>query len=254
MGSGMARGAHARGKRIAFGDGKTIQWHPYAHEIFRNNPNVAPPGSEDAQDIEWIAHYWGKRLYNRCTPTHWEWVGGHNNKPGEIFFSDEELKFASQFEPGFILIEPNVPKFKSVAVNKQWALDRYDSAARDLARGGHRIAQFRYGPPSGPGHTLSGVKRIEAPTFRHALAVLACAKLYIGPEGGLHHGAAAVGVPAVVIFGGFIAPATTGYDTHHNIFRGDGVACGSLKPCNHCKRALYSITVDEVVLAARGLL
>lgn len=251
IGSGIARGAKARGKRIAFGDGQKIRWHPYAEKIYRNNPNVAPPGQEGAADLEWVAHYVGNRVYNRFDGTRWKWVTGFNNRPGEIFFDDGDLSFAKKQGAGFIIVEPNVPVFKSVAVNKQWPVGRYDEVARHLMAQGREVVQFIYGPPHGPGHRLPGVRQIKAPDFRHALAVLARASLYVGPEGGLHHGAAAspIGIPAVVIFGGMISPDITGYASHTNIFTG-GEACGSLTPCEHCRKALDAITVDQVCAAA----
>jgi hypothetical protein len=72
------------------------------------------------------------------------------------------------------------------------------------------------------------------------------AALYIGGEGGLHHGAAAVGVGGVVLFGGFIPPEVTGYATHANL-TGGAEACGSLDPCRHCAAAMQAIGVDEVL-------
>jgi len=38
----------------------------------------------------------------------------------------------------------------------------------------------------------------------------------------------------------------TGYDIHTNIGVGDE-ACGSFKPCDHCKIAMASISVEEVI-------
>lgn len=245
MATGIARGAKARGKRIAFGDREKIRWHPYAREIFRNNPNIAPPGDEDAPDIEWVEHYAGKRLYNRQFGKRWLWMPGHGNRPGEVFFDADELKFGKRFGAGFVLIEPNVPTFKSVAPNKQWPLDRYDKLAKYLRKDGYDVCQFLYGS----GHQIPGVRQIKTPSFRHAMAVLAHAALYIGPEGGLHHGAAAVGIPAVVIFGGFITPDATGYLTHTNLTAG-GDACGSLQRCEHCRLAMDAITIEHVHGAA----
>lgn len=248
MATGFAKGARARGKRVAFGDGEKIRWHPHAVEIFRGNPNVAPPGSEHDYDLEWIAHYAGKRVYNHHFGDRWLWKTGFNNKPGEIFFTDEERQWAAKQGSDFILIEPNVPTFKAVAFNKQWPKDRYEDVAKSLISAGWDVAQFVAEHPYGPGHQITGTRKIKSPTFRHALAALARAKLYVGPEGGLHHGAAAVGIDAVVIFGGFIPPSATGYASHANIAVGE--ACGMIAPCTHCKEAMDSIKVNRVLDAA----
>jgi ADP-heptose:LPS heptosyltransferase len=107
-----------------------------------------------------------------------------------------------------------------------------------LRKDGHRVIEIGDG--------------LKAPDFRHALAVMERAALYIGPEGGLHHGAAAVGTKAVVLFGAWIPPQVTGYDSHINI--ATGKACGSLKACPHCAEAMASISVDQVFEAARSQL
>jgi hypothetical protein len=53
----------------------------------------------------------------------------------------------------------------------------------------------------------------------------------------------------VVLFGGFIPPAVTGYNTHTNL-TGGAVACGSFLPCDHCRAAMLNIGVDEAEAAA----
>jgi hypothetical protein len=245
LGSGMARGAKARGKRIAFGDGMRIIWGPWSKDIFRGNPNVASPGDERAGDIEWLAYYKGSRIYNRLDVKgqRWIWNFDFRAKPGEVFFSDEERRLSEIAGEGFVVIEPNIPRQKSVAANKDWGLAKYQAVADALMLRGFDVVQTGFGRDR-----LQGVRIVATPTFRHALAVLSRAALYIGPEGGLHHGAAAVSIPAVVVFGGFIPPQVTGYDGHVNLTGGAG-ACGSLAPCGHCKKALDSITIDEVVEA-----
>lgn len=247
--TGMARGAAARGKRIAFGDGARIIWDQHSAQVFRNNPNVAPPGSERANDLEWVEFYKGHRVYNHCINGQWIWNEEFSVVPGEMFFSQDELEFAEIHGRGFVLIEPNVPQFKSVAPNKQWPIDRYRRLAERLVKSGLDVRQFKYQG----GAMLPGVQGIKTPSFRHALAVLRKAALYVGPEGGLHHGAAAVGIPAVVLFGGFIPPSVTGYSTHTNL-TGGAAACGSLKRCRHCAVAMAAISVDEVETACRGYL
>lgn len=245
MGSGVARGAAARGKRIAFGDGKRIIWHAIARDIYRNNPNVAPPGSEGDADIEWVRHYPGARLYHTgFTRERWHYSDWRAT-PGELFFDEGELAWAQAQPSGLVVIEPNV---KGSAPNKQWPVYRYSEVARALAAAGFEVAQFATGD-----HVLPGVKTIHAPTFRHAVALLARARLYVGPEGGLHHGAAAVGIPAVVIFGGFTHPRNTGYDGHVNIFIGEK-PCGSRHPCGHCHHAMMAILSDRVFQSAMELI
>lgn len=247
MATGMARGARARGKRIAFGDGKKIIFGPWSEPMFRHNPNIARPGDEGADDLEWIAHYKGHRLYNRAANRRWIWNYGFRAIPGEVFFSEAEQAMAASIEPGFVLIEPNVPRQKSVAANKDWGFRRYKAVAAILKRSGIRVRQFAFGDRRLP------VETIRTQSFRDALAVLSRAALYIGPEGGLHHGAAAVGIPAVVMFGGFIPPTVTGYDTHINL-TGGASACGSLLRCEHCAEAMRSISVEKVVDSAKKLL
>lgn len=170
--------------------------------------------------------------------------------PGEIYFDNDEIEFGKQFGSGFIVIEPNVPEEKSVAVNKRWPFERWQIVADQLRKEGHEIVQFRHRG----GRALQGVHEIKTPTFRKALTVLGHARMFLGCEGGMHHGAAAVGIGAVVLFGGFISPRTTGYGFHSNLFTAaNGEACGSLNECEHCKQAMLAITPDMVLTEARRI-
>lgn len=242
MASGFARGAKARGKRIAFGDGQRIIWDQHSEEIFRGNPNVAKPGCERDADIEFVPFYKGNRLYNRQQGNRWIWNYEFKAIPGEMFFDETEKRNSLRYGKGFILIEPHVPYWKSSAVNKDWGFENYQAVTDRLKAQGYTVAQFK--SRSGD-RMLEGVEKLRSMSFRDALGILSHARMYIGPEGGLHHGAAAVGVPAVVIFGGFIPPQVTGYDFHKNL-AGSDEFCGSLKPCSHCKEALARITPDLV--------
>lgn len=247
----MARGAADRGKRVAFGDGHQITWGPHSAEIFDRNPNIAPPGSEGAKDIEWIAHYKGHRLYNWQDGNRWRWHMDFRAKPGQIYFSSEEIAYAKKAGSGYILIEPNLPAFKKHVVNKAWPFDRYEQVAREFVSAGYRVVQFGY---RGMKFRLPSAAYIRTPSFRYSLAMLSRARLAVVPEGGMHHGAAAVNVKAVVLFGGFIPPQVTGYDTHANLTGGATHFCGSLLPCDHCKAAMAAIKVDDVLTAADRLL
>lgn len=246
MATGLARGAHDRGRQIAFGDGRRIIWGPHCKEAFRYNPNIAEVVHER---VEWIAWYKGSRWYNKLDSNgrRWLWNYEFSATPGEFYFSDAERAFAIR-RAGAVLIEPNVPWHKSVAVNKDWGLHRYQRLADMLRKAGWRVFQNAHGTAR-----LVGVEVVEQKTFRQAAAALSGFDLAILPEGGLHHAAAAVGAPAVVIFGGFIPPQVTGYQNHVNL-TGGVEACGRLDRCAHCRAALDAIEVDQVYEAAHGTL
>lgn len=196
-----------------------------------------------------MPHFKGSRLYNKQDGKKWAWNYQFKATPGEMFFSDLEIMMGKRAGKGFILIEPYVPAWKSCAPNKDWGPKKYQAVATELIRQGHKVLQLSYGPEP----ILLGAEMVKTKSFRDALAILRVARLYIGPEGGLHHGAAAVGVPGVVLFGGFIPPEVTGYDMHTNL-TGGAEACGSLFRCYHCVAAMERISVDDVLLAAQGRL
>lgn len=245
MASGMAKGAKDRGKRVAFGDGRSIKWDVNTGLILAGNPNVAPPGSEGAADLEWVAYYKGNRVYNKDGGTRWIWNYDFRPAPGEVYFSVLEDMRGDRVGKGFIVIEPNIEAWKPMGINKQWGESKWRALVEKLAPD-FELVQFRYGKGvHSSGTALPGVKQVETKDFRDALAVLRRAALYVGSEGGLHHGAAAMGRKAVVIFGGYVPPQVTGYDSHINLAAG-GEACGSFKPCDHCRMAMESITLEEV--------
>lgn len=248
MASGMAKGAAARGKRIAFGNLRQIIWDHNSEAIFRDNPNIAQPGTEHAGDVQWIEFYRGRRIYNWHDRARDRWVWNYDFRaiPGEVFLLPHEHRFAELLKPDFVVIEPDVPSWKIGPINKKWPTARYQKVVDALIARGVTVYQFvQNGQPLTI--SLTGAIQIKPPTFRHALAVLQKARLYIGSEGGLHHGAAAMGTRAVVIFGGWIPPQVTGYKMHRNLAY--GVPCGALKPCQHCVDALNKITVDQVLNA-----
>jgi hypothetical protein len=254
LGSGLAKGLYVQGKRAAFGDGKKIIWGPWAEEIFRHNPNVARRGDEHRSDLVWISHYKGNRLYNRLDreKNRWAWNYQFKAAPGEIFFSSEEKSRIEQLKSAnrrFILVEPNVSWHKSVAVNKDWGLQNYQAVVNLLLRDGHEVVQTKHGRDK-----LKGVKFVTTPKFRDVLAVMTLADVALVPEGGLHHGAAAVGVPAVVLFGGFIPPVVVGYGAHINLAGGTTEFCGSLSKCQHCRDAMAKISVEEVYQSMKKMI
>jgi hypothetical protein len=251
MATGMAKGAKESGQRVAFGDGRRILWDGNSETIFRGNPNIARPGSERDRDVVWIRYHKGHRIYNTQDRkrNRWVWNTNFRAQAGELYFDPGEKRNGRRFGEGFIIIEPNIEAWKGCAPNKDWGREKYQALADKLVEAGHEVRQFGYDK----GRPLPGIPTFRTLGFRDALAIMSHAALYIGPEGGLHHGAAAVGTPAVVLFGGFIPPIVTGYEQHTNL-TGGATACGSLSLCQHCIEAMAKISVEEVFDAAARLL
>jgi Glycosyltransferase family 9 (heptosyltransferase) len=250
MATGLARGARARGKRIAFGDGNKIVWGPWSEEMFENNPNIAAPGTEKSSDIEWCDHYKGKRRYNKLVNGKWVWNYDFAPTPGEFYFSDFERNFSSRCH-GYVVIEPNVPWQKEVATNKDWGAGKYEEVGHRLIAANKRLIQFQH---KNTRRIVPGATLMTFGKFRQAVAALAGALLYIGPEGGMHHAAAAVGINAVVLFGGFPPPSVLGYHGQVLLTGISTEACGNIKPCDHCRKAMASIEIEQVTNEALRLL
>jgi ADP-heptose:LPS heptosyltransferase len=250
----FAKGARDRGKRIAFGDGTRLLWDQHSEQVFRNNPNLVHRGeSVLSDDVEWVHFFKGKRGYNHQAPGRWIWNESFKVQPGEFFFTDSERAIPRRLglPRKFIVVEPSSIKLQRdrYFLNKQWPTDRYDQLVNALRSHGHKVVQFIY---DDRGYRLPGAQLVQTPTYRQAATILAEASLYIGSEGGLHHAAAAVGIPAVVMFGGWLPPAVLGYDFHTNLTGGATEFCGLFQPCEHCARAMAAISVEEAFEAAKA--
>ena len=254
LGTSLAKGARARGKRIAFGDGSRLLWDQNSEPIFRHNPNVVFPGQPlSASDVEWVHYHKGNRHYSTQQGDRWVFNYAFHATPGEFFFQPSEQTTVERLglPQGFMVVEPNVKRHVRLRgeylVNKQWPFKRYQEVVTELTSQNRRVVQFIYGDVP----RLHGAWLIQTPSFRSAAAILANASLYLGSEGGLHHAAAALGIPAVVLFGGWLPPSVLGYETHINLTGGESEACGLLRPCPHCAAAMNRISVDDVLTAAQ---
>lgn len=213
------------------GRGGKPQWS----EIFENNPRIARRRTLDCQ---LLLNASGVRPYIRDkTVTRWYWKRW-DITPGEIYLSKEETMFGEQ-HAGRVFVEPST---KVPNGNKAWPWDRWQAFVHDSDRTGGTFVQCC---PTLAGPWLDGVLRVITPTFRLACAVLSQSRAFVGTEGGLHHAAAALNIPAVVLFSEFIGPEITGYSSQRNIRHANGM-CGSRFPCPTCKASMEAITVDEV--------
>jgi hypothetical protein len=134
-------------------------------------------------------------------------------------------KALGELARGAVILEPNIkPRPRRIRIGA----GRAGSGSRHAARSA-----------PGPDRRAGTPRSRASSSFRRATfarpPASSGAALLISPEGGLHHAAAALGVRAVVIFGGFISPATTGYELHTNLFTG-GQACGMRIPARIAPR------------------
>lgn len=233
MASADVKEAHERtGKKVKLGDGKAM----YVDEdVFANNPRMALKSNDD---VVWVANYPSKRPYIAGNDGR-RILFNDNFKPkaGEIWLNKHENLFADIYAPSkpFILIEPNVKNTYVHTINKAWHY------WEDLIK--HDYPWVQVGDVS----TKKITDWIETDSFRKALAILSRASLFVGTDGALHHAAAALGIPSVVIWTGFTSPKHLGYDEHINIYDG-GEPCGHYAGvCEHCQKRSRAITVERVL-------
>lgn len=211
-----------------------------AHVLWAGNPKIQQ--THAAGDYLHVRNGPGVRPYIAAKANdRWTWRSWPEGGPprGEIFLNKLELDLGRR-HAGRVLLEPTVKS--TASPNKDWGWARWAKLAWLLQeKHGQRVTQL--GGPATP--TLEGAELIYTSDFRAAAAVLSTARAAVLPEGGLHHVAAAFNVPAVVIFGGFIAPVHTGYEGHVNLFTG-GEACGMRVPCPHCREAMAKISPENV--------
>lgn len=149
---------------------------------------------------------------------------------GFIQLTDAEMKFAYEATKPlgkFTIIEPLVKR--QANPNKQWPRHKWQELADVLIHEGVNPVQI--------GGTdiqrLDRVPHIVTPSFRIGCAVMKFARWSFLPDGGLHHAAAVLGLPATVVWGGVNDPEILGYPEHENIYFPG--ACLRWQPCGHCR-------------------
>lgn len=219
-------------------------------DIWDGNPAIATEADIARGKVQYITNGPNARPYNANVPftaqagikfTDWR----ARDHRGRIYLTDEERELGTSTRDRvgpYWVIEPS--PIASSNPNKQWFHERFADVVRQVSdrawvQGVH--SSFR---------PIEGITYVPTKTFRLACGLLSAASGYLGTEGGLHHAAAALGIPAVVIFGGCMSVETFGYPEHLNIADdGPDSPCGRWVPCEHCRQAMEAITVDRVVSA-----
>ena len=247
MATGWMRGFHASGKLAAFGDERmrTIKWTEYCQDVFKNNPNVARPGMQKQSNLIWFRHYKKNLPYViKYDGDRVFWNYDFKVKPGELFFAPLEKVVPPTDR--FIVIEPNLAWRRLICYNKDWGENKFEQLAKALVNVGYCVVQCIH---ANSRRKLPGVYHMTTSTFHQAIGIMSQASLVIAPEGANHHAAAAVGVPAIILWGGWSPSQTLGYDNHINL-TGGVTACGNMSRCKHCQQAFDNISVEEVFQAA----
>jgi ADP-heptose:LPS heptosyltransferase len=244
MAAGQARAAFERtGRRVKITD---AYGYPRWHTCWEGNPHIARP--DEKGSFEKVLNAPGQRPYHTSKQQNrWFYNPRFRAEPAVIAFTEAELAFGAQHRPDLV-IEPHLKP--NASPNKQWGRARWESLIELVRTKGFAPVQLG----AAGTEVLPGVELIETPSFRMACAVLAHARAAVLHEGGLHHAAAAVGVPAVVLFGGFTPVELTGYATHRNLGVGIKEACGLRIPCRHCAAEMEKITPERVVGELEGML
>ena len=205
--------------------------HFWCEEVFANNPRIL---HEPVGRYTVVENYPGRRPYIReILRDRFVYEDSFRVAPGEIYLAPEEMVGV----PGAVIVEPHTKQQMGFSRNKAWPWERWQELVRSLD-----LPWVQLVPPRA--RVLDGVRAIPT-QFREALAHIADASLVVTTDGAFHHAAAALGKSAVVLWGGAAPSRILGYETHTNIGH-EPDACGSINDCDHCKRAMERITVEEV--------
>jgi hypothetical protein len=203
---------------------------PRSHKLWQGLDYIAQPGQPIRQSIVNGSSCRPYIDYNRTTKKRWFYTNWRASV-GEIVCYRAPKR-------DYVVIEPAIKR--NASPNKQW--DGWQA----LVHARPAVDWVQLGPVGT--RPLVGARHIVTNDFTAACAALSGARAAILPEGGLHHAAAALGVPAVVIFGSMVSPMNTGYDCQRNIYRPhDSGPCGWRIPCLHCQNVMEGISPYEVL-------
>ena len=249
-------------RQIVIGEAKSN--NAYHSIIYDNNPNISDcrnlKKNIPIQIIDYHPYNRPYIDYINSTNTKYIWRK-YKPQPGEIYFSKKEKKDAKNIINKAIEFWNNINKknYKKIIFletsstkihdrqfsikhqNKDWGNDNWKKLV-DIISKDYLVIQSVHKESK----QNVGVFSPENLDFRLACAVLNEADLYIGPEGGFGHVAAALNKKAVLYFGGWITPEAIGYDFHENIYYDHKLSpCGEYKKlCSHCEEARKAISVE----------
>lgn len=252
---GEASKVHERYPDVVITDGREFS------PLWENIPwVVAPNAKTDKQKALVPRKPGGQRWYIENFVNGRVLYKKYNPIPAPYVITKEESERADKIleENGitesFVLVNPDT-KNTTLATNKDWGFGKWQKLTNMLKED---IMVVRLKPKSG--QDISGYVEYKQPDLenctniftddvRIAFAIASKAKAIVTPEGGLHHFAAAVNVPAFVIYGGVITPDITGYKDRNQtyyVYEHSMTPCGKQSKCDHCREAMDSIKPEAI--------
>ena len=226
--------------------------------IFYNNPNITK-SSEISLEIKkvWIENYSNNRPYiKKQNEEKFYWNMEYRPIAGDLFFKKEEVEKSNLFYKKMELIKGNKKvvfiepsRIQKIFDKRDWGEDNWQQLISSLKEEILFIQSV---------HNDSKIFNDAIPfsaDFRTACSMLNLCDAFIGWEGGFSHAAAALKKKAVVLFGGWIHPKTTGYFMHSNFYIDiEGSPCGVKKNCEHCNKCRDLMSVDKVIKKLKEIL
>lgn len=211
------------------------------HELWHHNPAFDKNAEQTITDGSGVRPY-----ITRWEGNHAIYNLKYRPRAGKVHLTMKEYQFCSDLDFPFAVVSPTIKD--NASPNKDWGEDRWEEVID-----GFPLPVLQLGPEGT--EVLPSAVLYRTPTMRHAAAVVARSAIVLTAEGGIHHLAASMSRPAVVVHGGFTPPEVTGYKTHVNLTGNTNhTGCGKWEACPLCMKALDRITPAMVKEAAQGIL
>lgn len=222
-----------------------IRWR----DIWEGNPAIfcpLPGATPPARSVLSGRGYLPYLDNDRTTSEQWVWhpTWRTSEHRGSIYLRPGEISVHKYLPEPFILVEPTAERKH---INRRPPARFWDDLVVKLRRHlpGYALAQLAHPDAL----HIDGLIPIHNEGFREACAILSRATALVATEGGLVHAAAALKVPAVVLWGGCISQPHLGYPEHANLVPADGehAGCGRLTVCKECAEIWADLHPDAVL-------
>ena len=234
--------------------------------VYLNNPKITHSSNLDKnKPVHFINYNDLNRFYinyKECNDNNLAWRTDFKLVPGKIYFSKKEVDEAENIlnqannywfknnnrkPDGIIFFESFSTKveldfYSKKITNKNWGEKNWTSLISKL-KNKYLIIQSAHKKATRVSGTFYSNDNFN---FRTACALISKCNLFLGNEGAFSHAAAALNKKAVVYFGGWISPKSTGYVMHENIYYNDNESpCGAVGYiCKHCNKARENISIS----------